>query len=113
MGAADMEFTKHHADGRKIEFRFKWKKRPTDDPEVDWEPDQMGFTSDGTDGTKTQFSLTKKVRPIPDRDAPGYRPGLGQLTMEFVSSRPGRKEFRFTWDKPPDAAATHQRKNGS
>lgn len=109
-GAAEMEFITHHPDGKKVEFKFAWKKRPIDAPETDWPTDQMGFTADRPNGKHTAFTFTGKTRPVPAEDeksaAGDYRPGLGRATMEFKSSRPGRRDFRFTWNRvPPESEA--------
>ena len=91
--------------GKNIEFRFAWKKRPADAPETDWPTDHMGFTADSPDGKHTEFSFTRKTRTLPadDPEKPisETHSGLGQATMEFVSRRPGHRDFRFTWNKVP------------
>jgi ElaB/YqjD/DUF883 family membrane-anchored ribosome-binding protein len=117
VGAADMEFTTHHPGEKKILFRFAWKKRPVDAPETDWPTDHMAFTATRPDGTHTAFRFTRKTRPVPagTRGTPGAdtRPGLGRATMEFISSRPGRRDFRFTWDKVPADASREAAPTGS
>ena len=102
-GAADMEFSSHHPDGKNVEFKFAWKKRPVDAPEDDWPIDEMGFTAVRPNGKHTAFTFKGKTRPIPDeKTAVGdSRPGLGKATMEFTSSAPGRKDFKFTWKRVP------------
>lgn len=106
-GAADMEFSTHHPGGKNVEFKFAWKKRPVDAPEDDWPMDEMGFTAVRPNGKRTAFTFKGKTRPIPDaKSAVGdARPGLGEATMEFTSSAPGRKDFKFTWKRVPPAAA--------
>jgi hypothetical protein len=108
-GAADMEFTTHHPNGRNVEFRFAWKKRPVDAPEADWPTDEMGFTAVRPNGKHTAFTFKGKTRPIPDeKTAVGdSRPGLGWAKMEFKKSAPGRRDFKFRWSRvPPSAAPT-------
>jgi len=109
-GMADMKFATHHPDGKNVRFKFAWKKRPTDAPEADWPTDEMGFTSDRPNGKHTEFTLKSKTRPIPDKaSAVGEnRPGLGQAAMEFTSSVPGRRDFRFTWNRAPAAGGDPQ-----
>ena len=107
-GAADMKFTTHHPDGKNVSFKFAWKKRPTDAAETDWPTDQMGFTAVRPNGKHTEFSFNGKTRPIPDEETSvgDSRPGLGWAKMEFTSSVPGRRDFKFTWNRvPSDAAA--------
>jgi len=108
-GAADMHFTAHHPDGKRIEFRFAWKKRPVEAPDADWPTDDMSFTVERPSGKRIAFSFTRKTRPLPADDlatpGPATRSGLGRANMEFVSSRPGRGDFRFVWTKrPPESA---------
>ena len=107
-GVADMEFTTHHPDGKNVVFKFAWKKRPTDAPETDWSTDQMGFTATRANGKHTAFTFTGKTRPLStgnEKTAAGdHRAGLGRATMEFVSSAPGRRDFRFTWNRVPSTA---------
>jgi len=108
-GAADMQFTAHHPDGKRIEFRFAWKKRPVEAPDADWPTDDMGFTVERPSGKRIAFSFTRKTRPLPDAELaipePATHSGLGRANMEFVSSRPGRGDFRFVWKKrPPESA---------
>ena len=112
LGVADMKFTTHHPDGKNVMFKFVWKKRPTDASEIDWSTDEMGFTSDRPNGKLTKFTFKSKTRPIPDEESAvgDNRPGLGQAAMEFMSSAPGRRDFRFTWNRVP-AAATVAGKN--
>jgi hypothetical protein len=102
-GAADMEFSSKHPDGKTVNFKFAWKKRPTDAPEADWPVDQMGFSASRPDGKFTTFKFQGKIRPIPDeKTAVGdNRPGLGWARMDFVSSAPGRDDFAFTWNRTP------------
>jgi hypothetical protein len=104
-GAADMEFSSHHPDGKNVAFKFAWKKRPIDAPEEDWPIDEMGFTAVRPNGKRTAFTFKGKTRPIPDeKSAVGdSRPGLGEAKMEFTSSAPGRRDFRFTWKRVPPA----------
>lgn len=116
VGVADMEFTSTHPDGKSVVFRFAWKKRPIEAAETDWPTDDMGFTAERAGGKRTAFRFMRKTRPIPtesERRAGGdrSRPGLGWAEMEFTSSRPGEREFRFTWTKTPppagEAEASH------
>jgi hypothetical protein len=108
-GVADMEFTTHHPDGKNVVFKFAWKKRPTDAPETDWSTDQMGFTATRANGKHTAFTFTGKTRPLSTENeksaADDNRGGLGRATMEFVSSAPGRGDFKFTWNRIPSTAA--------
>ncbi|MFQ5634446.1 MAG: hypothetical protein ACE5G3_03835 [Gammaproteobacteria bacterium] len=99
VGAADMEFTSHRPDGSSVEFRFTWKKRPTDASEADWPVDKMHFTAARASGKRTALTFERKTRPVPA----GYNihPGLGEARMEFVARHPGQRDFRFTWDKEP------------
>lgn len=108
-GAADMKFTTQHPDGKNVEFKFAWKKRPVDAPETDWPQDQTGFTAVRPDGRRTAFAFTGKTRPIPDEESAvgDNRPGLGWAEMEFTSSAPGRKDFTFNWSRKPPAAAAN------
>ncbi|RKX38605.1 MAG: hypothetical protein DRP64_15440, partial [Verrucomicrobia bacterium] len=106
-GALDMEFRTHRPDGKDVEFSFEWKKRPVETSDADWPADKMGFKADRPDGKQTAFRMTRKTRPVPDgygdASAEGIRPGLGEAKMNFVSRRPDRGEFRFSWEKvPPD-----------
>jgi len=105
VGAAEMEFTTHHPDGKDIIFRFVWKKRPVDAAEADWPVDQMGFSASRPNGKHTAFTFTRKTRPIPpgygDLSSEDHRPGLGRATMEFSSSHPDRQDFTFTWRRTP------------
>ena len=108
-GALDMEFKTHRPDGKDVEFNFEWKKRPVETPDADWPTDNMGFKADRPDGKQTAFRMTRKTRPVPagygDTSPEGIRPGLGEAKMNFVSRRPDRGEFRFSWEKvPPDPA---------
>ncbi len=104
VGAADMEFSARRPGRKNILFRFAWKKRPVDAPDADWPVDTMGFAAAHPNGRYTAFRFTRKTRPVPAARTGESRPGLGQAEMEFVSSRPGRKDFRFTWSKvPPNA----------
>jgi len=116
VGAADIEFTTTHADGKSVVFRFTWKKRPIEAPETEWPTDDMGFTATRADGKRTAFRFTRKTRPVPtesERLAGGerYRPGLGRADMEFRASRPGQRDFHFTWTKkpPPEPADSASR----
>ena len=107
-GVADMEITSNHPDGKNLLFKFAWKKRPIDAPEDDWPTDKMGFTAVRPNGKRTEFAFKAKTRPIPDEaTAVGdARPGLGFGKMEFKSSAPGRRDFKFNWSRtPPNAAA--------
>lgn len=111
VGAADIAFTTTHPDGKSVVFSFTWKKRPIEAPETEWPTDDMGFTATRADGKRTDFRFTRKTRPVPtesERHAGGdrYRPGLGRAEMEFRASRPGERDFHFTWTKtpPPDPA---------
>jgi hypothetical protein len=107
LGAADMKFTTHHPDGKNVVFKFAWKKRPQDAPETDWSTDQMGFTAVRPNGKHTEFSFKGKTRPIPDKESSvgDSRPGLGWARLEFTSSAPGRRDFKFTWNRDPSDAA--------
>ncbi len=95
-----MKFTAAYPDGASILFTFKFKKHPLDAPETDWPLDTTGFTLDRPTGKHVAFRLDRKSRPVPtgDSDQPA---GLGHATMEFVSSRPERGDFRFTWNRTP------------
>ena len=112
-GAMDMQFTAHRANGKEILFRFAWKKRPVDMPDAQWPVDRMGFTATRPDGKHTAFTFTRKTRPVPpgygDPSPGGIRPGLGEAFMEFVSTAPGRGDFRFSWSKIPHAGAAEAR----
>jgi len=104
-GTADMKFTTHHPDGKNVMFKFVWKKRPTGASETDWPTDEMGFTAERPNGKQTAFTFKSKTRPIPKKESAvgDSRPGLGQAAMEFTSSAPGRRDFRFTWNRVPAA----------
>jgi hypothetical protein len=96
-GAAAMEFSSRHPDGKKVSFEFSWKKRPVELSDADWPVDQMGFTASRPDGKQTAFQFTRKTRRVPDgygvSSAEKCRPGLGEARMDF----------RFTWNKQPPA----------
>ncbi|NIP98599.1 MAG: hypothetical protein GWO24_36390, partial [Akkermansiaceae bacterium] len=85
-------------------FSFKFKKRPLDAPESDWPVDTMGFTLDRPNGKHVAFRFDRKARPAPPQ-GPEQPTGLGRGTMEFVSSRPDRGDFRFTWNRNPPGEA--------
>ena len=108
-----MEFNARRPGKKNIVFRFAWKKRPVNAPDTDWPTDNMGFAAARPDGTYTAFRMTRRTRPVPALTTGDSRPGLGQAAMEFIASRPGRKDFRFTWNKVPPNASNGERKGES
>lgn len=112
VGAADMLFSARRPGKKNIVFRFAWKKRPVNAPDADWPVDNMGFVAAHPNGRYTTFRMTRKTRPVPAARTGDSRPGLGQAEMEFISSRPGRKDFRFTWTKVPPNASNNAKRKG-
>ena len=107
-----MEFSARRPGKKNIVFRFAWKKRPVNAPDADWPVDNMGFVAAHPNGRYTTFRMTRKTRPVPAASTGDSRPGLGQAEMEFISSRPGRKDFRFTWTKVPPNASNNAKRKG-